>query len=123
MGFFQEIFLSRLACSMPHLMIPRESLNPYAHMRPSMVGVTQPNSESYLYNPSFPSTFNPSGVIYGLMSSIKSRRYSSSSFDRGAPESPSSQQPPLHLFRSQTNCSETTSSLTSILSITINCPV
>src|SRR5688572_10540725 len=37
----------------------------------------------------------------------------------GAPASPSSQQPPLHFARSQTNFFSTSSSLTSILSITI----
>src|ERR1700678_3199807 len=45
---------------------------------------------------------------------------SNSAFSRGAPASPSSQQPPLHFSRSQTNCSSTTLSLTRILSIAIN---
>src|SRR5690348_5818508 len=47
----------------------------------------------------------------------------SSSFSRGAPASPSSQQPPLHFMRSQTNCASTTASLTSTLSIAIICVV
>src|SRR5690606_1653783 len=47
---------------------------------------------------------------------------SNSSVSSGAPASPSSQHPPLHLARSQTNCFSTTSSLMNTLSITITCP-
>src|SRR6476661_2426311 len=46
-----------------------------------------------------------------------------SSFSSGAPASPSSQQPPLHLCRSQTNLASITSSLIRTLSIAITVPV
>src|SRR3954453_2212649 len=43
----------------------------------------------------------------------------SSCTSNGAPASPSSQQPPLHLLRSHTNCACSTESLISLLSIAI----
>src|SRR6185312_8161280 len=52
-------------------------------------------------------------------SSKTSLRLSSSSLSRGAPASPSSQQPPLHFRRSQTNCCSTILSLISTLSMAI----
>src|SRR5258706_2183150 len=58
-------------------------------------------------------------VRYGFTFSYSSFTISSSSAAKGARSSPAPQQPPLHLFKSQTNCLSITLSLTSILSIAI----
>src|SRR5579871_1110690 len=118
-GFFQFIFPSRYACSMPQRIIPFLSFVPYAQSFPSIVGVTQPKLLSYKYLPVFSISRIPSSDKYGFTVSYTSFRLSNSPSDRGAPASPSSQQPPLHLLRSHTNCFCTTSSLTKILSIAI----
>src|ERR1035437_3897885 len=84
-----------------------------------IAGVTQPNSLSYTYLPCRSNSFLDSSERYGSTASYTSLSSLSSLFSSGAPASPSTQQPPLHLFRSQTNCSSTTWLLMRTLSMAI----
>ncbi len=75
MGFFQEIFLSIQACSIPHLIIPcwiPESICTHATGNgwcyPTEFGIISVKTLC------FQVLFSPSGVRYGLISSIKFRR-------------------------------------------------
>src|SRR5690349_8169212 len=107
MGFFHPSLPSLYAASKPHLIIPFSSRKPYTHRPPLIVGVTQPNSLSYKNLPWRLISVKPSCVRYGTTASKLSSMIFISSCSRGAPASPSSQQPPLHLFRSHTNLAST----------------
>ena len=102
-----------------HLITPTLSLYPKAQIFSFTVGVTQPKCRSYRYSPFLSTSSLPSGVMDPFTLSNASTTSSNSLSIRGAPASPSSQHPPLHLLMLQTNSSSIISSLTRILSITI----
>jgi hypothetical protein len=95
------------------------SVYPYTQMPPLTAGVTYPKSSSVVCVPTRLISACASGVNSSLMSLYTSLTFFSSSLLSGAPASPSTQQPPLHFSRLQTNSSSSISSLIKISSMII----
>src|SRR5690606_16366541 len=113
MGFLHEISPFSYAFSIAHFVIPFSQVT-YAHsLLPSTHVVVKSPSASTTWVPQRSTASMPFGVMYGFTLGYISRKVSSSSCAKGAPESPSTQQAPLHLLRLQTNSSRISSSLTS----------